>query len=134
MRSKNVYIGKYDWIIRFYVKVTHIDAHKVLDSLYGIGCRGAQLAVAIQNLKESKLDSGLCYSNPESRISVIVISKTSSPDEFLDSLVHEITHWSVHVAKTLGIDIEGEEICYAAGDVARQLYPDVKDLLCCNCH
>lgn len=133
MMAFNVYLSRYDWLVRVYVRVTHIDADSVLDSLRSIGCAGTDLRRCSSMLRRPSLNSGICYSNKQERISVMVITRTSSPEEFYNSSVHEIAHLATHIAQRDGISLQGEEICYLQGDFAAKIYPKVKNLLCCEC-
>lgn len=70
------------------------------------------MVTAYGNLKSGKLDTGLTYSNALRRESVVVISRTSSALEFLQSLTHELGHLSCHIAECYGIGLGGEEVRY----------------------
>lgn len=134
MKKFNLYIEDYDWLIRVYVGKTCLDTDEIVDALYSIGCRGKQLSQAMSSLSQCKYNTGLTYSYYQEGLSVMVIGVTDTPAQFLNSLTHEIMHQSVHICSMLDLDLTGEEPCYLAGEIARKMYSQVKDFLCCGCH
>ena len=67
------------------------------------------------------------------RKALVVIGPTSSGKEFVDTLTHEIHHVAVAIAKSLGVDLEGETPAYLSGDSARELAGIVCELGCDQC-
>lgn len=120
------------WWVSAYIFPSRYDVDEILEHLSDIGCEGADFATACDNLLSGKPNGGLCYSKANE--SVIVIGETTEPAELFNSLVHEITHLSVHIASERGMDLEGEKICYLAGEIAQNLYKSVKGLLCECCN
>lgn len=134
MRTFNIYIAEYDWLVRVYVGVRKLNTNSIMRSLREFGCSVRNADEAFELLYKGKKNCGLCFSNPMDRVSVMVLSVTTSAREFFNSVVHEISHLACHIATEDGIDLHGEELCYLTGDTARAMYPYMKDLLCCNCH
>jgi hypothetical protein len=63
----------------------------------------------------------------------MVIALTSSAAEFFNSLMHELSHLTAYIAKDNGISFTGEEVAYLEGDLAREIFPKTKPLLCDCC-
>lgn len=133
MRTFNIYIQRYDWLVRVFIAVSEYHIDEISDALYTIGCTRREVKNAINAIMGGKLNTGLCSSNQNERISVVVIKKTTSAAEFFNSAVHEITHLATHIAEKDGINMKGEEICYLSGSVAASMFPFFKDLLCECC-
>ena len=133
MKTFNLYYAKHDWLVRVYVAVDTYYVEDIVEMLQTIGCSRKDCARAKGNLTSGYLDTGLCYSNYKDRISVLVIGKTSSSGQFLNSLTHEVTHLATHIAGASGIDLLSEDLCYMAGDIAMMMYDRCHDLLCCKC-
>lgn len=133
MKRFNVYISEYDWLVRVFVAVSCIDTESIMDTLYSIGFSDRLLDDARKHLEKCNRNQGACFTNPESRISVVVIGITTSGAEFYDSSQHETGHLATHIALEEGLDLTGEEVRYIQGDFARMIYPHVKDLLCDCC-
>ena len=94
-----------------------------------LGARTIYLEDARENMEQDKLNTGICYSSP-SKQSIIVIAKTSSPNEFMSSLAHEQKHLCSHIEQFYHIDSNSEEAAYLAGDVAKTMFPIAKKYMC----
>lgn len=133
MIIQDFYIPNYGWRVRVYYAVTTYRTDDILKDFAEAGCRGIQLKRAYNSLKRNALDTGITYSNFTSRKTVMVISLTSSPAEFLNSWMHEMQHLCRHVAAAFGIDPYGEEAAYLAGDVGQRMFPAARRFLCDCC-
>ena len=129
----DVYIRKYNWHVQCYFAVDTYYVKDILNSLWLNGCNYETLDEVKDLFAHDRRNVGLTHSNPDERTSVLVTSITSNPEEFLNSLTHELCHLTVHMANEIGIDKNSEEFCYLAGDTARALYPYCKNLLCECC-
>lgn len=92
-----------------------------------------ELATARKNLTSGNLDTGLTYSNISGRNTVMVISLTSSPAEFLNSWLHEMRHLSRHIEQACAISPYGEEAAYLAGEIGQRMFPVAKRFICEHC-
>ena len=128
-----VRIPKYGWTLHAFFAVDAYYTYEILDVMRRIGAPKGIILKAHNNMLSGNLDSGLCYGNPVRREAVLVTSITSSPQEFLDSLVHELRHLQQYIADECGISEHGEEPCYLIGDLARALFPFCRKLLCEHC-
>lgn len=118
------------WEVFAYYAVSRCFQEEIMDRLYEIGCRDENLRTAYENLTAGKRDTGLTYSNHERGQTVLVISQTSSPEEFMNSFEHETFHLKQHIAKSSGMDLWGEEIAYLSGEIAQKMFPVAKMFLC----
>jgi hypothetical protein len=65
---------------------------------------------------------------------LIVISSTSTPAQFMNSLFHEQYHLISHIVEEYNINPFSEEAAYLAGFVGQRMYPKAKHFLCkCHC-
>lgn len=81
----------------------------------------------------NKLNTGLTYSSIRNRQSIMVISDTSSPAQFMNSYDHERYHLVSHIEDAFGIDPASEEAAYLAGHIGQLMYPKAR-LFMCECH
>lgn len=132
-RTINIYIEKYDWLLRLYIGFDKSQTMEVVDLLRSIGCIRNEVRRAYRTLHSGRLNNGMTFAAFRSRTAVMVIGRTSSPAEFLDSLVHEVMHLAHYISTYEGIQLTSEETCYMGGDIARSIYPYCKELLCCGC-
>lgn len=133
MIKRDLYIKKYDWQVYIFYRVTCYYTDEIIGLLKSIGCPEYKAREAYDNLMSCKLDTGVTYSNFRLRKSVMVISKTSSPEEFSNSIKHECRHLEDHIATAFRMPLGGEEVAYLAGYLGAKLYKDMQ-LFICNCH
>lgn len=133
MITQDFYLPKYDWHVRVYYAVTTYWRDRILKDLYHIGCRGVELARARENLTDGLMNTGITYSNLRNGETVMVISLTSSPAEFLNSWLHEMRHLSRHIEQSRGISPYGEEAAYLAGTIGQKMFPVAKSFICEHC-
>lgn len=88
MIVQDFYIPEYDWKVRVYYAVTTYWKYEILHELKRIGCRGGQLERAARSLSEGNPDTGLTYSDFYGRETLVVISLTSTPEQFQNSWDH----------------------------------------------
>ena len=133
MIRQEIYLKKYDWRVRIYYAVTTYWAARILSDMERIGCRSVELAKAWRNLRSGDLNTGLTYSNFQTGETVMVISLTSSPEEFLNSWEHEKKHLARHIEQAYGIDPFGEEAAYLEGEIAQRMFPVARKFICEHC-
>lgn len=133
MIYQEVLIPKYDWRVQCFFAVDGYFLDDIMEKLWEVGCDGQTAKKAYENISANELNTGLCYSNPRMRESVIVTALTSSAAEFAHSWVHELSHCAIHIAQASNIDLLSEEFCYLVGDLAKTLHHYVSELLCDCC-
>lgn len=134
MIAKTIYIDRYRWRLKLFVAVTKYDVRRIVDSVRGAGANDGLVLRVRENLMRGKMDTGFTYSNRRTRESVMVIGKTSSAREEMNSITHEIRHLVDDIASTNGLGMSGEEVAYLTGDVSADVFDVAKILLCCRCH
>lgn len=133
MIKQRIYDKSTNWRVHVYYVATEPNGEEIMVQLERIGCQGRNLEAAYDNLTSGKLDTGLTYTNSESHESVVVIAKTSTALEFLQSLTHEFGHLSNHVAEYYGIPLDGEEVRYICDGLLERTWPISRELLCDCC-
>lgn len=129
------YIERYGWR----VTVWYLDgtdgskAEAILDSMVRAGCRGSKLRKAEELLTSGRYNTGLTFSNPESRESVMVIGKSSSAMQCANTMIHERCHLQMQICKNCNIEPLSEEAAYLAGDIGGLMYKFAHVLLCEGC-
>ena len=123
MVSQFIYLVKYDWMILVYYMASKDDSEEIIRVLERLGCSDGNLTRAKRNLSGEMIDTGLTYTNNSQGVSVMVISESSSPEEFWNTLDHEKGHVVQHVAEAVGMDYRGEEIQYLSGEIAKRTHP-----------
>lgn len=119
------------WRVTCFYAVTHYEVEEILRTLAEAGADDKSLERAYENLSSGNLNTGLCYSGDGE--SVLVISVASCGEQFCNSIFHEVSHLSCHIATALGIDLRGEEVCYLAGEIGQKMHPIIAHYLCEDC-
>lgn len=135
MLRQRIFIPRYGWTVIVYYDSNRHNADDILAELYEAGADDATLRKAERNLYGGLPDTGLTYSNAVERISIMVLSHSSSKAEFANTWVHEINHCGKHIAIANGLDCNSESPSYIAGELAREMQPFAARLMCptCNC-
>lgn len=133
MIRQKIRLEQYGWTAYVYYAVDCYYIEEIIGRLVIMGCNEDMIEDAYRSIKECNLDTGLTYSNGNMRTSIVVISLTSSPEEFQNTFDHEKGHLCKHIVQTLGIDPFGEEAEYLAGEVGQQMFPIAKKFLCEHC-
>lgn len=121
------------WLIKVYYVMGDYGADKIVAELKDFGCRGKSLRQAEKNLRSGNLNMGLTYTNLDRRLSMVVIGRADSAEEFADTLTHEQGHVVAHISQALGLDPYGEETQYLRGEITRKMFPIAKQFLCEHC-
>lgn len=133
MIKQRFIVDKYYWKVYVYYNVTKNDVEVVLNKLKELKLPTSYIKSAYTILNSNKQNQGITQTNVNLRTTVIVISKTSSSSEFVNSFVHEIVHLTNHIALYYNLDLTKEDVCYLAGDIAQEMYKICHTLMCDYC-
>lgn len=133
MIVRKIHIPEADWNVCMYFALDTYYVEDIMQSLCDIGCDSQRAKQAYENMMADKKNTGFTYSNYRNRESVMVVSKTTSAEEFFNTTVHELTHLASHIANACQYEPTGETIAYIIGDVAKEIFPDIRHLLCECC-
>ena len=117
----------YNWKVTILYETTCDDIDYIIDTLKDINCPNYYIERALDNLEECRLNTGLTYSNSNLKSSVIIINKTSSFAQIINTISHEYYHLICHISKSLNIKDE-EVLAYLNGDLNMRSYKIVKRL------
>lgn len=117
----------WNWNIEILYECTCDDIEYIIKTLMDIRCPIKYINEALNNLKTCNLNIGLTYSNIKLKSSVIIINKTSSFSQLINTVSHEYYHLICHISKALEIEDE-EELAYLNGDLNMRSYNLVKNL------
>ena len=115
------------WNVTILYECTCEDIDYIIETLMEIYCPKRLIKEALNNLETCNLNVGLTYSNIILKSSVIVINKTSSFSELINTIAHEYYHLICHISKILDIKDE-EQLAYLNGDLNMRSYSFVKKL------
>lgn len=115
------------WNITILYECTCDDIDYIIETLKSINCPKIYIEEALDNLETCNLNIGLTYSNIKSKSSVIIINKTSSNAQLINTISHEYYHLICHIQKALQIENE-EELAYLCGDLNMRSYKLIESL------
>ena len=117
----------YDWEVTVLYECTCDDIDIIIETLQDINCPNKYIKEALHNLQTCNLNIGLTYSNTQLQSSVIVVNKTSSFSQLINTIAHEYYHLICHISRMLEIEDE-EELAYLNGDLNMRSYNIIKKL------
>ena len=117
----------YNWRVTILYECTCDDIDYIIRILKDINCPNKYIKEALHNLQTCNLNIGLTYSNTNLQSSVIVVNKTSSFAQLINTIAHEYFHLICHISKVLGIEDE-EELAYLNGNLNMRSYKFIKKL------
>ena len=115
------------WNITILYECTCEDIDFIIKTLKEIKCPNKFIKEALNNLESCNLNIGLTYSNITLESSVIVINKTSSFSQLINTISHEYYHLICHISKALDIEDE-EQLAYLNGYLNMRSYNIVRNL------
>ena len=119
------------WVVDFLFAEERYDIDGIVSCLRHVNAPDYIIDKAVSLMRSGHPDTGFTYSNASTFSAVVCIGPTTSGDEFQNTLVHEIHHLAVAIAKELGVDLEGETPAYLAGDTMKS-FADVVCHIGCN--
>lgn len=119
------------WVVDFLFAEKRYDISGIVSCLHHAEAPRDIIDQAFDLMNQGRKDTGFTYSNARVFRAVVCIGPASSGREFQDTLVHEIHHLAVAIARELGIDLEGETPAHLAGDTMRE-FADVVCRLGCS--
>lgn len=123
---KDVFYIK-SWKVTILYECTCNDIDYIIETLKQVNCPKIYIKEALTNLETCSLNTGLTYSNIKLKSSIIVINKTSSFAQLINTVSHEFYHLICHISKALKIK-DQEELAYLNGKLNMQSYIFVENL------
>lgn len=124
MLHRRLRIGK--WKVDFLFAEEEYDVEEVLTFMYDNEATYDKMIEARDMMDEGKLNTGFTYSDPYFHYALVVVGPTTSGEEFIDTLTHELLHLATEIAVSKGDTAGSETAAYTVGDSAR----DLSDVIC----
>lgn len=118
------------WIVDFLFAERKYDIDGIVACLRHAEAPRRIIDQAVDLMEEGSPNTGFTYTNARVFRAIVCIGPTTSGGEFQNTLVHEIHHLAVAIARELGVDLEGETPAYLAGDTMRAFADVVCKLGC----
>ena len=130
MIIQRFYIDNYDWQVVVLYEVGYRDTDYVIGMLSQICNDKNTIETAFENVSNGKPNTGFTYSDLSERRTLMVIGKTTSNYELINTIVHEANHLQSHIATADNIDEKGEEVCYLIGNIVKTMFEVFRKIIC----
>lgn len=121
------------WVVDFLFCTKRYDIAGTLACLWDAGASDDIMDQAEDLMRSCNYNCGFTYSNPYRKRAVMLIGPTTSGDEFLNTISHEIRHLADGIANSLGIELDAEPPAYLTGDTTKALAEVICKLGCDSC-
>ena len=118
------------WVVDFLFAERKYDIEGIVSCLRHAEAPRRIIDQAVELMEDGSPNTGFTCTNAMVFRAVVCIGPTTSGGEFQNTLVHEIHHLAVAIARELGVDLEGETPAYLAGDTMRAFADVVCQLGC----
>ena len=118
------------WVVDFLFATRRYDIDGVLACLMDARAPQSVLDQAEDLMLYCEYNCGFTYANQRRRRAVVLVGPTTSGEEFLDTLIHEVRHLADSIAESLGVPLNSEKPAYISGDTARALAEVICELGC----
>ena len=130
MIKQSFYIDKYDWQVVVLYETSSNDTSYIISILKRNGANSNVIDVAYNNVIANNFNTGFTYSDLDKHKTIIIISKTTSKSELINTIVHEANHLQSHIATEFNLDEKGEEVCYLIGGIVKTMFRVFSKIIC----
>lgn len=128
MKVQEIYINKYEYEVRLLFDITCAQLSVLNDELKKIDCSKELVDKANIEFGKCNDNVGMTYSNHALKKTLIIIGKTSSGKQFINTLIHEIYHFVEQLAIVNSVS-DIEEKATFIGNFTMQLTDIINDTL-----
>lgn len=129
MIYQNFNIARYAWNVQVCYDVGEEDLNTVMNLLCHFYFNDKFNKACYESIARRELNTGFTCSNRLTHQTLICINKSSSKEEFINTVCHEIRHLESHIATVFNLDEKGEEVCYLIGEISEEMFQVFKRLL-----
>lgn len=122
--------GSGDWDITIFIEPKTEDLARIGSRLADIGCVDERLQDAVRPIIDRRKNEGFTFTNPVRRATISATINSTSRDEFMNTLAHELRHVERHICEANGIGPYTEGAGYLAGAISEAVYPRIGDMIC----
>ena len=117
------------WSIVLFVDIDY-DNFDIIESALTDILAPISIIDEIYNKISYKLNSGVTYSNPDFRTSIICINKTSDREELINTISHEADHIQDDICDYYNVPLDSEQAAYLIGYLVGKMYYHSRRLFC----
>lgn len=83
----------------------------------------------VYNVFLGKKNTGFTYTNFNKKKSIVGISRTTSQEQFLNTIVHEAKHVQSHICDYYDVSEDSEDAAYLIGYIVQQMHKVFKNMI-----
>ena len=117
------------WSIVLFVNVDYDNFDIIESSLTNI-LAPISVIDEMYNKISYKYDSGVTFSNPDYRTSIVCINKATSREELINTISHEADHVQDTICKYYDVPLDSEQAAYLIGYLVGKMYYSSRRLFC----
>ena len=117
------------WSVVLFVDVDY-DRYDIIESALTDILAPISVIDDIYNKISYKFNSGVTFSNPEFKTSVVCINKTTSREELINTISHEADHVQDAICKYYNVPLDSEDAAYLIGYLVGKMYYSSRRLFC----
>lgn len=117
------------WSIVLFVNVDY-DNFEIVESALTDILAPVSVIDEMYNKISYKYDSGVTFSNPDYRTSVVCINKATSREELINTISHEADHVQDDICKYYDVPLDSEQAAYLIGYLVGKIYYSARRLFC----
>ena len=117
------------WSIVLFVNVDY-DNFEIVESALTDILAPVSVIDEMYNKISYKYDSGVTFSNPDYRTSVVCINKATSREELINTISHEADHVQDTICKYYDVPLDSEQAAYLIGYLVGKMYYEARKLFC----
>lgn len=121
MVTQYIELGNRGWGILIYYGTSEEDAHDVYNALIALGCSKKDAKYSTKVVTH-KLNTGLTFTNTDLKMSLVCVSDADSPEEFVNTAIHEAKHVQSHVCEYYQVEEDSEVAAYMIGYIVQHMY------------
>lgn len=128
MIKQQIILGDKQWKILVYYNISSKYVDEVINDLKDLKMSRYEISNSIDTLL-NKTNTGMTYTNFEYHTTIVCISKSTSNDQFINTIIHEAKHVQSHICEYYSINEESEQAAYLIGYIVQQMYRVFKNML-----
>lgn len=127
MIRQYIELGHEDWHIFVYYGVSYSDTAEIAEELRNLNCPEDTISRTLRIISTG-VNTGMTFSNTQFKTSLVCIGSAESPDQFVNTVVHEAKHIQSHICDYYNIDESGERAAYLIGYIVQQMYKILRQI------
>lgn len=117
------------WSVVLFVDVDY-DKYDIIESALTDILAPISVIDEIYDKISYEYNSGVTFSNPDYRTSVVCINKATSREELINTISHEADHVQDTICKYYDVPLDSEQAAYLIGYLVGKIYYKARKLFC----